>query len=224
MAEHSTLTGASLHEPKGAAAASSGEVYTADGVGSGAWSEVTIAGQSAALVDTIPKSDGAGSVTWVSNKVEVDSILVRDDNTTQNPSAVDTPLQVTFGPAHSTTEFDISAAGAITCNVTGSYELKFNYRFARTSGTGTAILVLRYLINGTAAGAPITCELTGAGDVIPYSASVPTALTAGAILTVEILRDSSGNNDGGLAPFTPTLAGWGAVGSAQVTIDKMRVG
>ena len=37
MAEHNTLTGASLHEPKGAATATAGEVYIADGVGSGSF-------------------------------------------------------------------------------------------------------------------------------------------------------------------------------------------
>ena len=37
MAAHSTLTGADLHEPKGAAAATSGQVYVADGAASGAW-------------------------------------------------------------------------------------------------------------------------------------------------------------------------------------------
>lgn len=37
MAEHNTLTGTQLHEPKGVAAASSGTVYTADGAGSGNW-------------------------------------------------------------------------------------------------------------------------------------------------------------------------------------------
>jgi len=35
--EHSTLTTGELHEPKGAASATSGEVYVADGSGSGAW-------------------------------------------------------------------------------------------------------------------------------------------------------------------------------------------
>jgi hypothetical protein len=35
---HSTLTGADLHEPKGAATALVGEVYVADGAGSGVWS------------------------------------------------------------------------------------------------------------------------------------------------------------------------------------------
>lgn len=35
--QHSALTGSDLHEPKGAAAASSGTVYVADGAGSGSW-------------------------------------------------------------------------------------------------------------------------------------------------------------------------------------------
>lgn len=39
MVEHSTLTGADLHEPKGVAAASANEVYHADGLGSGSWSD-----------------------------------------------------------------------------------------------------------------------------------------------------------------------------------------
>src|SRR6187402_1454206 len=35
--EHKDLTGAQLHEPKGADTASSGQVYIANGSGSGAW-------------------------------------------------------------------------------------------------------------------------------------------------------------------------------------------
>ena len=35
--QHSALTGADLHEPKGAAAAAAGRAYVADGAASGAW-------------------------------------------------------------------------------------------------------------------------------------------------------------------------------------------
>lgn len=38
--KHATLTGANLHEPKGVAAASQGQVYVADGGGSGAWKKI----------------------------------------------------------------------------------------------------------------------------------------------------------------------------------------
>lgn len=40
MAEHSTLTGADLHESKGVATAGNGTVYIADGVGSGTWAKI----------------------------------------------------------------------------------------------------------------------------------------------------------------------------------------
>lgn len=40
MPQHSALTGSDLHEPKGAAGASVGTVYVADGSGSGAWEKV----------------------------------------------------------------------------------------------------------------------------------------------------------------------------------------
>jgi len=39
--EHKNLTGASLHEPKGAAAATADKIYVADGAGSGTWEKIT---------------------------------------------------------------------------------------------------------------------------------------------------------------------------------------
>ncbi|AAG02613.1 gp29 [Roseobacter phage SIO1] len=38
--EHSSLTGSALHEPKGTATANSGEVYVANGSGSGTWQPI----------------------------------------------------------------------------------------------------------------------------------------------------------------------------------------
>lgn len=38
--QHASLTGANLHEPKGADAAAANKVYVSDGVGSGAWQKV----------------------------------------------------------------------------------------------------------------------------------------------------------------------------------------
>jgi len=39
---HKDLTGVSLHEPKGAAAASANTAYVADGAGSGAWEKIDV--------------------------------------------------------------------------------------------------------------------------------------------------------------------------------------
>lgn len=40
MSAHSALTGSDLHEPKGVASANSGEVYVANGAGSGTWTKI----------------------------------------------------------------------------------------------------------------------------------------------------------------------------------------
>lgn len=50
MAEHNTLTGTSLHEPKDVATATSGQVYVADGGGSGTWT--TQASDNSVLVNS----------------------------------------------------------------------------------------------------------------------------------------------------------------------------
>lgn len=42
MALHKDLTGADLHEPKGVSSATSGQVYEADGAGSGVWTTLVI--------------------------------------------------------------------------------------------------------------------------------------------------------------------------------------
>lgn len=43
MANHADLTGSDLHEPKGVSGATSGQVYVADGAGSGAWGSLPVA-------------------------------------------------------------------------------------------------------------------------------------------------------------------------------------
>lgn len=61
MAEHRTLTGANLHEPKGCATANADEVYVADGAGSGSWGPVLPEGTDAADQYEAFLADGAGS-------------------------------------------------------------------------------------------------------------------------------------------------------------------
>lgn len=69
---HSSLADPYLHEPKGAAAATSGQVYVADGAGSGTWHYLPTgwgyykgngAGQTIGTTDVKMTCDGAGSST-----------------------------------------------------------------------------------------------------------------------------------------------------------------
>lgn len=61
--EHSALTTGELHEPKGIATATSGEVYKANGVGSGSWSPI-LGGIDTTAAGTVYVADGAGSGSW----------------------------------------------------------------------------------------------------------------------------------------------------------------
>lgn len=83
MAEHNTLSGTQLHEPKGAAAALAGEVYVANGAGSGSFQTPTIPHQHAelslgettnnAVATSVPILDAYVPVlgTWVENHVHI---------------------------------------------------------------------------------------------------------------------------------------------------------
>ena len=53
--QHSALTGASLHEPKGVAAASANTVYGADGAGSGSWAKIAVANINTSSVKNVNK-------------------------------------------------------------------------------------------------------------------------------------------------------------------------
>lgn len=73
MSLHKDLTGADLHEPKGAESASQYTVYSADGAGSGAWSKIGVNHIDTAAVKDLNKYKLFTSFTNVST---ADQILV----------------------------------------------------------------------------------------------------------------------------------------------------
>ena len=65
--QHSALTGANLHEPKGADSASNNTVYVSDGAGSGAWQKAEVDDSTASTngsVRDVPVADGSNGVAW----------------------------------------------------------------------------------------------------------------------------------------------------------------
>lgn len=70
MAEHRDLTGASLHEPKGVAAATANQIYIADGAGSGAWSM--------ADADTVQIADAGSYFTATQVEAALQEIIAGD--------------------------------------------------------------------------------------------------------------------------------------------------
>ncbi|MBL4654107.1 MAG: hypothetical protein JKY53_14780 [Flavobacteriales bacterium] len=223
--EHKDIPEVNLHEPKGISVATVGQVYTADGLGSGIHQLPQIKGQAAAVLDQLPYSDASGGTNWRSNRVvETRIIDSRSTALTQNPSAVDVPLQIEFGPAVSTTEVDLSVTGAITINVAGTYRLVFNGRFGRTTGVGIAELFFRLLIDAVQFSDSISHSLEDEEFALPYRNEIIGTFSAGTVLTAELLRDSAGINNGGLIQANPTPADWNNAPTAQVIVSKLFTG
>jgi hypothetical protein len=137
----------------------------------------------------------------------------------QEPVSVDTALQVEFGPLQSTTDIDISAAGAITFKTAGKYIISPFFQYGRSGASGTSYLLNRYLVNGSQVGASLASKIDNASTLVPWSSSIQFTAVANDVLTIEIIRDSAGNNSGGLFALTPT-AGWNTAPCAAIQIYK----
>ena len=201
--EHKDIPDAQLHQIKGAASASSGQVPIATGSGTAVfgfldWTQVA----------NKPTSSGYQAKLSAFSSVN------------QNPSAVDTPLQITFGSAQTTADVSISAAGVITFNTSGNYLIDIFLRFGRSTSSGNAILLNRILKNGAQILNSNGVILSAATQTIPFSAAIPLTMAAGDTITMQVARDSAGTNDGGLFEVSPTIAGWNIVPSATVVVNK----
>lgn len=140
--------------------------------------------------------------------------------TAQQPVATDTALQIEFGAAQVTTDIDISAAGAITFKTAGKYIISPFFQYGRTGGAGSSILLNRYLRNGVQEGGSLAAKVDNSDILVPWSSSIQFTAAANDVLTIEIIRDSAGNNSGGLFAVSPTPAGWNTAPCAAIQIYK----
>jgi len=196
--EHKDIADAQRHEAKGASTAAAGQVLVANG-------------------------DGTTSFEFLETGGYEFVISNYSTAASQNPSAVDTPLQVEFGALATSTDASIATDGTITFNTAGKYMVTLFLRFGRTSGAGTSILLNRLLYNGVQFLRTNAIAMTDAAATHPFSATLLIEATAADTLKVEIARDSAGINNGGLIRTTPSTLGWHASPSASVVISKVRV-
>lgn len=156
-------------------------------------------------------------------QIALTNVLTAVDTTNQEPSGLDSPLQVTFGAAQGTATDPVmlDALGNITFNEGGLYLFNGYANFERQgSSGGVSVTLFRALINGVQSGPTKGVELSGTGIMFPYELTLPIQVTAGDVLTWEILRDSSGVDAGGL--YIHTNSGpWSNVPSADVNIYKI---
>ena len=162
--------------------------------------------------------------TLILSQIEATAVLTAFSTVIQAPSALDTPLQVTFGGAQGSpsTPVMIDALGNVTFNQSGLYLINAYGSVERVgSSGGTSVLVFRGLLNGTQVTITKGFHLDTPGMPSPYEITVPFQVTAGDVLTFQIMRDSSGVNFGGLYPHT-VLGGWSNVPSTEILIWKIQ--
>ena len=151
------------------------------------------------------------------------SVLSSVDNTNQEPSGLDSPLQVTFGAAQGAASDPVmlDALGNITFNQAGLYLFNGYANFERQgSSGGVTVTLFRALLNGSQSGPTKGVELSGTGIMFPYELTLPIQVSAGDVLTWEIMRDSSGVDAGGL--YVHTNSGpWSNVPSSDIRIYKL---
>ena len=150
-------------------------------------------------------------------------VLRAASTATQAPSAVDTALQVSFGAAQGSASDPvmINAAGLVTFNQAGNYAVRIKLQCGRTGATGTSILLSRLVLGGAQVGSPAAVKLTQTDATTPTESRVVMNPTAGQTFIVQIMRDSTGSNFGGVYPQTATVAAWGVAPSALLVISRL---
>lgn len=156
-------------------------------------------------------------------QISLTNVLAAVDTTNQEPSGLDSALQVKFGAAQKTASDPVmlDALGNITFNQAGLYLFNGYANFERQgSSGGVTVTLFRALLNGVQSGPTKGVDLSGIGIMFPYELTLPIQVSAGDVLTWEIMRDSSGVNGGGL--YVHTNSGpWSNVPSADVNIYKV---
>ncbi len=199
--EHSIITDPNIHEPKGVASASSGQIYVADGLGSGAWG--------------LNLRD-----------VTLTTVLSAESTTTQGPSTTDTAYQILFGAAQGSGVDDVmlDVAGNITFNTAGTYMVKHVFHVGRTGGAGVAEIFFRELLDGTPFDTLSYLRLDDAEVLYRIHDAHLINVTAAQVMTFEMYRDSTGNNSGSLIATAATgISAWGTSPSSCIEIEKVSV-
>jgi len=196
--QHKDIPEAQLHETKGASTSTVGQILTSTG-GASDWADPV---------------DQVASMT-IERLLDASSTA-----STQLPSGLDTPLQIEFGAAQSNDYVSLSAGGALTINTAGLYRLKVNAEIGRTGGSGTSHIFLRALLNGAQAGRSVAYLVSNADDNKSFTDEAWLSLPADAVITYEIMRDSAGNNSGGLYAASATTLAWNDAPTAALRVER----
>jgi hypothetical protein len=165
----------------------------------------------------------ADSMLYAAAGMKEVEVLRAPSTVAQAPSAVDTALQLTFGAAQNSAANPvmINAAGPVTFNTAGTYAVRIKLQCGRTGATGTSILLSRLLLGSAQIGSPAAVKMTQTDATTPTESRVVINATAGQTFVVQIMRDSTGSNFGGVYPQVATVTAWGTAPSALLVISRL---
>jgi hypothetical protein len=164
---------------------------------------------------TAPGGGGA-TATLVAN---------RPSTSTQNTTAFDTPIVVTFGGFFSNAQVTITPSGLITFNQAGAYAINvfINAVSLGPLSSVSPYLLFRGLINGSQVFTSRPIFVSGNPNISSgYEYGIMYQASASDTIGFELMTVISGTGTvlGGLAPFSAT-AGWLNVPSAEIAIWKI---
>lgn len=193
--QHSALTTGELHEPKGAAGASNGQVLTANGSGGTSFLNPVVDPSDAGGAGEIPVADGAGDVTWEDPNVYA-AIFTEEADSVSVSSIGTTPIQLPIENNGISNGMTADAANnRITVLEDGDYDIQFNSSFGTVAGGDSGTYEFDIAINGTATVYQFSRYLSGTSDRGNGSVKGFLALSAGDHITVQVLSDNGGQND-----------------------------
>lgn len=143
-------------------------------------------------------------------------------STTGIANAINIEFGAAIGTVSDPVQLDVN--GRATFNVGGLYRIKVVFQFGRTGAAGVSELLFRFLVNDAQLGRTVGVKL-GNSDALRYIDidnwfNVPEGTT----LDTQIMRDSAGNDSGGLFKTIPTDEGvntWNDVPCAVLRIERL---
>ena len=153
-------------------------------------------------------------------KIKSLDFLLLISSVDQVPTAIDAPMQISFGAASGTADDVLysDAAGTIFCTEARSYVFELVLSVSRTGVPDYANLILYSTTNDAYSNLPLVITIDKPGDRFPFVATFRSDLDPGDYMKFYIVRDSAGSDSGGLYTYTPSLPGAPSVPSAWVRV------
>lgn len=164
----------------------------------------------------------ADSMLFAAKGIREVEILRATSTTTQEPPTTNTPIILSFGAAQksATDPVMINASGLVTFNQAGTYAVRISLRVGRIGSAGTAVLAARARLNGVQQGFVDAVKLVNANIYLPTESRFTLTVSAGDTMDVQLIRDSSGADAGGVFVQSIAAAGWGVSPSCAFVVSR----